>query len=127
MRHHTDQPVNDTRFLLSVEAPLQNALQSSLQWLASWVPPSIRSTVNYYADSVLDSLVHVGQSLPAQASIPFAWEASQRGGPDYWAAHCTTAIEDLEDAIDAGDLTPNRLHQTLLNLQNCVGPTTLVC
>ena len=109
-------------FLLSLEKPLQNSIQSSINWLVSWIPQPIRSTVTHYTESTITALADFSSSLPVQNALPLAWEAPLRDGPDYWAAHCSALIEEI---LETSPVSTKALHKALVPLHHCIGPGAL--
>ncbi len=113
-------------FFYSLEEPLKNAFWKSTSYLISWIPESVRSTLSTLTSSCTELassyLTELVEDLPPQQSVSLAWQAPYQG-PAYWTAHCTTVIEDI---LEASDLSIEHLHQQLLNLQDCIGPRTLL-
>lgn len=71
---------------------------NGMNWIGSWLPQHWREAANatftYCLDQTASFLADCGKDLPAQTSLPLAWQVNY-GDPDYWNAHFNDSAEEL--------------------------------
>ncbi len=106
---------------------LQDFIDTGMGWIGSWFPQhwreTTKATFTYCLDQTASFLAAYGKDLPAQTTLPLAWQVNY-GDPDYWNAHFNDSAEELLKNCET--LQPSELIQylphRLADLQSLIGP-----